>query len=259
MIKRIAAVATAIFLSSGIAHAAYMGTAPLTVANGGTGQTTLTQYDVLLGAGSSGIATAGPTSTSGSALVSNGTSSNPSFGTVLPYGGGTGLSNPTVHGLLVAEGSANFNQLAAAANSIPLWQTSSADPTVTAIGSCSSGTSALTYNTSTYAFGCNTISPNWTETTYTSTTTPVTLASTVNLFEVISQTTAAAITVKLPTGMSAGNIQCVKDGTNNFATYNATLESAGSANLDGSSTYVMNQQHQEACFVYDGTNWWIGI
>lgn len=34
----------------------------------------------------------------------------------------------------------------------------SAPPIATAIGSCSSGSSALTYNTSTHAFGCNTIS-----------------------------------------------------------------------------------------------------
>lgn len=234
-------------LWSARAQAAYIGAIP--------------QYNVMIGNGANGVAAAAPTSTAGAALVSNGSSANPSFGTVLPFGGGTGLSSPTAHGLLVAEGSSNFNQLAAAADSIPLWQSASADPTVTAINSCSGGSNALTYSTGTHTFGCNTFSGGfgWSLTTYTSTTTPVTLASTNGLIEVISQTTPAAITVKLPTGMSVGNVQCVKDGTNNFATSNATIQSAGSANIDGATSYVMNSQHQEACFTYDGTNWFIGL
>lgn len=56
-------------------------TAPVTVPNGGTGRTTLTNHGVLIGAATSAI-TQLATGSSGQVLVSNGASSDPSFQTV---------------------------------------------------------------------------------------------------------------------------------------------------------------------------------
>jgi hypothetical protein len=53
-------------------------TLPITVANGGTGATTLTAHDVLIGNGTGTITQVSP-STSGKVLTSNGTGSDPSF------------------------------------------------------------------------------------------------------------------------------------------------------------------------------------
>lgn len=68
----------------------------LPVGNGGTGATTLTQYAVLLGNGTSAVAAAAPSATTGYALMSNGASANPSF-QAIPYdiAGGT-AGTPTV-------------------------------------------------------------------------------------------------------------------------------------------------------------------
>lgn len=51
----------------------------LPVANGGTGQSSLTNHNVIVGAGTSGVTQVAPSSTAGLALVSNGSSSDPSF------------------------------------------------------------------------------------------------------------------------------------------------------------------------------------
>lgn len=62
---------------------------PVSVANGGTGDSSLTIHNVLLGEGTGNIAFAAPTSAA-NALVSNGASSDPSFQTLPVAGGGTG-------------------------------------------------------------------------------------------------------------------------------------------------------------------------
>lgn len=86
-----------------VAFSAISGTASLTsqvtgilpVTNGGTGASTLTAHDVLIGNGA-GVVTAITPSTSGKVLTSNGTGSDPSFQTV-----STGTSVPTVQKLIV--------------------------------------------------------------------------------------------------------------------------------------------------------------
>jgi hypothetical protein len=53
----------------------------LIVANGGTGQTSLTSHSILVGASTSAITQVGPSSTVGSAFISGGSSAPPSFST----------------------------------------------------------------------------------------------------------------------------------------------------------------------------------
>jgi hypothetical protein len=74
----------------------------LTVANGGTGQGTLTQYGVLLGEGVGSIGAAVP-GTSGQMLLSTGATSNPAFGNNPVITGGT-INNAVIGGTTAVAG-----------------------------------------------------------------------------------------------------------------------------------------------------------
>ncbi len=91
---------------------------------------------------------------------------------------------------------------------------------------------------------------------------PVTIAATHNLLEVIEMGTPAALTANLPATPTTGTIVCVKDGLKNFATFNATIKTTDSSTIDkvaGATGFVMNQNGQLNCFQYaaSGTNWYI--
>jgi hypothetical protein len=60
------------------------------VSLGGTGQSTLVNHDVLVGAGAAGITQVAPSATSGIPFISQGVSADPTFGTAAIAGGGTG-------------------------------------------------------------------------------------------------------------------------------------------------------------------------
>lgn len=146
-----------------------VGTSTLTVANGGTGQTSLNAHAVLLGNGTGTINFAIPSSTSGFVLTSNGTGSDPTWqspsgtgtvtdvGLTMPSGfivsgspittagtfvvtgtlavgsGGTGQSTLTNHGVLVGAGSSAITQLSAAsAGTVLTGQGASSDPSFSA-------------------------------------------------------------------------------------------------------------------------------
>lgn len=122
----------------------------LIVGNGGTGATTLTgvligngasaitgnaitQHDVLVGGASNAITSVAPSSTSGVPLISQGSSSNPAFGTAVVAGGGTGATSLTSHSLLLGNGTSAISALGAATNGqIPIGSTSNA-PTLATI------------------------------------------------------------------------------------------------------------------------------
>lgn len=72
-------------------------------------------------------------------------------------GGGTGFSTATAHGLWVGEGTSSPAFVGPSADTVPLWQSASLDPIAASVPSCSGTTNALTYNTSSHVFGCNTI------------------------------------------------------------------------------------------------------
>jgi len=58
----------------------------LVVSNGGTGRATLTNYSVLVGAGTTAITQVGPSATTGAVLASNGAAADPSFQTIASLG-----------------------------------------------------------------------------------------------------------------------------------------------------------------------------
>jgi hypothetical protein len=82
----------------------------------GTGNfvgSTTTEYNVLVGGSANDIiANVAPSATAGIPLVSNGSTSNPSFTTAVVAGGGTGRTTLTNHGILVGAGTTAITQLA---------------------------------------------------------------------------------------------------------------------------------------------------
>jgi hypothetical protein len=151
---------TGINVTGGPAYTVALST-PVSVANGGTSDSTLTSHAALLGAGSSAVAFATP-STSGQCLCSNGASSDPTFQTVA-YGNlsgtpatvsvaaGTGISvtggpNPYTVALStpvsVSNGGTGDSTLAA--HMVLLGESTSAVSTVAA----GTGGQVLTYNSS---------------------------------------------------------------------------------------------------------------
>lgn len=80
---------------------------PVSVPNGGTGDTTLLAHSVLVGEGTSAVATVGPGAT-GIPLIGQGGASDPVFGTAAVGGGGTGKTAATAHTVQVGAGTSAF-------------------------------------------------------------------------------------------------------------------------------------------------------
>jgi hypothetical protein len=71
--------------------------------------TGLTNHNVLLGAGTATITKLAPSATSGVPLISQGASSDPTFGTAVVAGGGTGIVTTTAYGLIAGGTTATGN------------------------------------------------------------------------------------------------------------------------------------------------------
>jgi hypothetical protein len=116
------------------------------VAGGGTGAATLTgvvigngtsamtasaitQHDVLIGGASNAITSVAPSATSGVPLISQGASTNPTFGTVVVAGGGTGATTLTSHGLLVGAGTSAISALSVGSTGTLLNGVTGGNPT----------------------------------------------------------------------------------------------------------------------------------
>jgi hypothetical protein len=260
MKRTFAALVATLGLLSTAAQAAYMGSAPLVVANGGTGLATITAHYTLVGAGTSAIAMVAPSATAGVPFVSGGSSADPSFTTAVVAGGGTGVATLAANGVVVGEGTAAVHVVgtSSTADAVVAWAAAGSDPAALSVNNC---TTALTYSTSSHAFGCNG-STGLIPTLATATgTSPIAITATNELTTVISMGTPGASVINLPTAVqTAGWRECVKDGTTNFGTNNATVKSPTSGTIDGvagATGVVMNQAHQEMCFISDGTNWFI--
>jgi hypothetical protein len=89
----------------------------------------ITQYNIQTGGASNLLNNVAPSATSGVAVISQGSSSQPVFGTVVVAGGGTGQTTLTNHGVLVGAATSAITQLAVG-NSGQVLQSggSSADP-----------------------------------------------------------------------------------------------------------------------------------
>lgn len=74
---------------------------------------TLTNHNILIGGTNNSITNKSPSATIGVPLISNGSSSDPAFGTAVVAGGGTGQVTLTNHAVLVGAGTNAITQLAA--------------------------------------------------------------------------------------------------------------------------------------------------
>lgn len=63
---------------------------------------TTTQYNLLIGAASNGIANVAPSATSGVPVISQGNAANPTFGTAVVAGGGTGATSMNINGVVIS-------------------------------------------------------------------------------------------------------------------------------------------------------------
>ena len=120
---------------------------PVSVTNGGTGLSTLTAHNVLLGEGTANVGFATPTTTTGIPLVSTGPTSDPAFGTASVQGGGTGSTSFTANAPVIAgatatsalttatTGIANSGYVftSTGSSSAPTWQPISAAGAVTSV------------------------------------------------------------------------------------------------------------------------------
>jgi len=259
-----------LFYNSIEVQAAYVGSAPLLVVNGGTGATTLTAHGPLIGEGTSAVVALSPVA--GSVMYQSAAGSDPAM-SITPVLGVAGTSTGTLgfsgitSGVVTVQpqsvaGTYNFN--------LPITAGSSGQFLTSAAGGASAQTydnlsSHLTAGTGISLSGTTNVTITNTgsglTTATASGTSPITITATNGLTTIVSMGTPAASTINLPTAVqTAGWRECVKDGTTNFQTNNATVKSPTSGTIDGvagATGIVMNQAHQELCVISDGTNWFI--
>ncbi|NYT19239.1 MAG: hypothetical protein GKC08_02980 [Methanosarcinales archaeon] len=130
-------------ISQGASSNPVFGTAA--VAGGGTGATTLTgiltgngtsaftasavsQYTTLVAGASNAVVGIAPSATSGVPLISQGSSANPTYGTVVVAGGGTGATSLTDGGILLGSGTGAITATAQPTDGQLLIGHSGADP-----------------------------------------------------------------------------------------------------------------------------------
>jgi hypothetical protein len=81
----------------------------------------------------------------------------------------------------------------------------------------------------------------------------ITLATT-DEYVVVNKATGAATVVNAVASPTTGAMVCVKDGKGDGNTNNITFTPAAGT-VDGAATFVMNQNYQANCFLYNGTQW----
>lgn len=71
---------------------------------------------------------------------------------------------------------------------------------------------------------------------------------------IFTDSTGGAFTITLPITPLNGEIYAIKDTNGTAATNNITVSGNGK-NIDGFSTFLLNQAYAESSFVYNGTQW----
>lgn len=129
-------------------------------------------------------------------------------GTLTVARGGTGATTLTNHGVLLGQGTSTVVGLTALANDELLLGSTGADPGPAAVPNCGSSTTALNYNTTTHAFGCQTISAG------TGTVTSVALTAP-SVFSVTGSpvTTTGTLAVDFATGQTQNRVLASPNGS----------------------------------------------
>jgi hypothetical protein len=208
------------------AFAAYDGSPPLIVANGGTGFISCTAHGVVLGEGTAALACTA-VGTNGQMFL-GATGADPGWQTM---GGDATLG--TTGTLTLATVNSNVGSF------------TNASITVNAKGLITAAaTGAITVPTLL---------------NYTTSNATVTLGAT-NLETVaFNQSGTKATVINLPASPAANLRKCIKDAGNDFAANSPTVKTTDSNTIDavaGATGKTMNQTKQELCFIADsGTNW----
>lgn len=271
---------------------AYLSHSPLIVAQGGTGLTAITAHNLIIGNGTGTPALVAPSATSGVALISQGSSSNPTYGTVVVAGGGTGLATLTQYYTMVGAGTSNVSLIAPSATAgIPYVSGgSSANPSFTTAVVAGGGTGVATMTTAyapvcagTTATGALQVASTGLSTSgYVLTSTgasslpsfqaipasnvitvtsvafgasPYTVLTTDNFIAVDS--TGGAITINLPNAPATGRVFYIKDQTGTATGANAmTVTTVGGAvNIDGQTSVTLNTAYQSINVIFDGVHY----
>jgi len=155
-------------VSAGAAADPIFGT--VSVAGGGTGVTSITAHDLIVGNGTSAVTLLAPSATSGVPLISQGAAADPAYGTAVVAGGGTGAvtltgvltgngtsavtaNAVTEHGVVLGGASNAVSSLAVAATGTVLTGVTGADPAFTATPSGLTSITATSFITSSATVG----------------------------------------------------------------------------------------------------------
>lgn len=232
---------------------AYKRISPIPVNEGGTGALTLTgiltgngtsaitantaaQYNTLVAGASNAVSSVAPGATTGVPYISQGAGSNPTFGTALVAGGGTGNTTFTAYAVITAGttatgafqnvvglGSAGQVLTSSGAAALPVWASASIIAGYTAVNHAASPYIVLSTD---YYLGCD--------------------------------VTAGVITINLPNAPTTSRTFVIKDRVGLAATSNITVTTVGGAvTIDGATSFVMNTAYQAIDLIFDGTSYQI--
>lgn len=232
---------------------AYKRISPIPVVEGGSGTQTLTgvmtgngtsaftanavtQYGTVIAGASNAVSSVAPSATSGVPFISQGSSSNPTFGTAGVAGGGTGNTTFTAYAVICAGttatgvfqnvvglGAAGTVLTSSGASALPVWTSTSVASSYTAVNHAASPYTVLSTD---YYLACD--------------------------------VTAGVITILLPNAPANYTRYVIKDKVGLAATSNITVTTVGgTVTLDGATSFVMNTAYQAIDLIFDGSNYQI--
>jgi hypothetical protein len=83
---------------------------------------------------------------------------------------------------------------------------------------------------------------------------PITVQSSTDYVVVSKLSSPGAVTVNLPAG-ATGRMFAIVDGTGDAATNNITIDGNGAETINGSATYVINENYGGVIIAWNGTQW----
>ena len=161
----------------------------------------------------------------------------------------TGLTN---HSLLVGAGTATITNLGVATNGqIPIGSTG-ADPVLATITAGANITVTNGAGTITIAADTQALVLNYTAVVHAQS--PYTVLTTDDYIS--ADVTAGVISILLPNAPTTGRVWVVKDKIGNSLVNNITVTTVGGAvNIDGSPTYVINDDYKAISLIFNGTSY----
>lgn len=197
--------------------------------------TGLTQYNVLIGAGTATITKVAP-GTAGIPLVSTGATSDPAFSTALVVGGGTGNTTFTAYG--------------------PIAAGTTATGAFQSLGTGTLGQILVSNGNAALATWQNAGGAVYSITSITVANTPYTVLTTDQIIE--TDSSGGAITIRLPNAPTTGRLIIVKDFNSSADTNSITVTTVGgTVTIDGNTSMAFSTGYFSRNFVFDGTRYLI--